>query len=72
MVYRLGNMTLLEAALNREVGNQPYVRKQEKYQESKYSLTQDIQGEDWTPDAIANRQQHLGRLAVQVWRADFA
>lgn len=72
MVYRLGNMTLLEPALNREIGNQPYVRKREKYQDSQYSLTQEIQGEDWTPDAIANRQQHLGRLAVQVWRADFA
>lgn len=72
MVYRLGNMTPLEAGLNREVGNQPYVRKQEKYQESKYSLTQKIQGEEWTPDAIANRQQSLARLAVQAWRADFA
>ena len=72
MVYRLGNMTLLEPGLNREIGNQPYVKKQEKYQESQYRLTQGVQAEDWTPDAIANRQQVLGRLAVQVWRADFA
>jgi uncharacterized protein with ParB-like and HNH nuclease domain len=72
MVYRLGNMTLLESGLNREIGNQLYVKKQEKYQDSQYRLTQEIQAEEWTPDAIANRQQHLGRLAVQVWRADFA
>ncbi|MCT7969491.1 DUF262 domain-containing HNH endonuclease family protein [Laspinema sp. D1] len=72
MVYRLGNMTVMEPALNREIGNQSYVKKLEKYQQSQYSLTQGIQAEDWTPDAIANRQQSLGRLAVQVWRADFA
>jgi uncharacterized protein with ParB-like and HNH nuclease domain len=72
MVYRLGNLTPLEPNLNRQIGNQPYVVKRETYATSGYQLTQGILAEEWTPNALANRQKHLAKRAVHIWRSDFA
>ena len=71
MVYRLGNLTPLEPTFNREVGNQPYPIKREKYQQSVYTLTQGITAEEWTPDTLATRQRYLAQRAVHIWRSDF-
>jgi len=71
MVYRLGNLTPLEPSFNRDIGQQNYQIKREKYQQSVYVMTQGIQAEEWTPDAVANRQRGLAGRAVHVWRADF-
>jgi uncharacterized protein with ParB-like and HNH nuclease domain len=71
MVYRLGNLTPLEPTFNREVGNQPYPIKREKYQQSVYTLTQRITAEEWTPDTLATRQRYLAQRAVHIWRSDF-
>lgn len=72
LVYRLGNLTPLEPHFNREVGNEPYPIKQEKYQQSVYKLTQRIMAEEWTPDTLATRQRHLANRAVHIWRSDFS
>jgi uncharacterized protein with ParB-like and HNH nuclease domain len=72
MVYRLGNLTPLEPNLNRQIGNQPYVVKRETYATSGYQLTQGILAEEWTPNALANRQKQLAKRAVHIWRSDFA
>ncbi|XGV86987.1 MAG: DUF262 domain-containing protein [Limnothrix sp. BL-A-16] len=72
MVYRLGNLTPLEPNLNRQIGNQPYVVKRETYATSGYQLTQGIVAEEWTPNALANRQKQLAKRAVHIWRSDFA
>ncbi|MCA1990740.1 MAG: DUF262 domain-containing HNH endonuclease family protein [Coleofasciculus sp. S288] len=71
MVYRLGNLTPLEPHFNREVGNEPYPIKQEKYQQSVYTLTQGIVVEEWTPNTLATRQRHLAQRAVHIWRSGF-
>lgn len=71
MVYRLGNLTPLEPHLNREVGNESYLMKREKYQQSVYNLTQRIMAEEWTPNTLATRQRHLAQRAVHIWRSDF-
>lgn len=71
MVYRLGNLTPLEPHLNREVGNESYLMKREKYQQSVYTLTQRIMAEEWTPNTLATRQRHLAQRAVHIWRSDF-
>ncbi|MDP8964106.1 MAG: DUF262 domain-containing HNH endonuclease family protein [Cyanobacteriota bacterium] len=71
MVYRLGNLTPLEAHFNRQVGNESYPIKQEKYQHSVYTLTQRILAEEWTPDTLTTRQRHLAQRAVHIWRSDF-
>ncbi|MFG3818034.1 DUF262 domain-containing protein [Limnothrix redekei] len=72
MVYRLGNLTPLEPPLNRQIGNQSYAIKRDVYPTSAYRLTQEILAEEWTPNALANRQKQLAKRAVHIWRSDFA
>lgn len=72
LVYRLGNLTLLEPSLNREIANQPYAVKQQVYQRSVYGLNRAIDDmEAWTPNAVMHRQMQLAKRAAQVWRSDF-
>jgi uncharacterized protein with ParB-like and HNH nuclease domain len=71
MVYRLGNLTPLETAVNRDIGQQRYAIKQPNYLKSTYSLTQQVTAEEWTPDTIAARQERLAKRAVQIWKVDF-
>ncbi|MBW4639052.1 MAG: DUF262 domain-containing HNH endonuclease family protein [Gloeocapsa sp. UFS-A4-WI-NPMV-4B04] len=71
MVYRLGNLTPLESSFNRDIGQQNYQVKRDKYQQSVYTLTQRITAEEWTPDTLAARQRYLAQRAVHIWRSDF-
>jgi len=74
-VYRVGNLTLLEAALNRTVGNNEYADKLAAYPQSSYFLSQDViemAPEQWTPELLDARQRRLAQRAVHLWRADFA
>lgn len=74
-VCRIGNLTLLERRLNRDIGNAPYARKVDAYRESKYALTGEIAKiarQDWTPEHLEERQRRLAERAVQIWRSDFA
>jgi hypothetical protein len=71
VVYRIGNLTPLEPHLNRQVGNEPYLTKNEAYQQSVYSLTRNIMAEEWTADTIASRQRQLAQRATHIWRSDF-
>ena len=74
-VYRLGNLTLLEATANRRGGNGPYAEKVAAYADSGYALTQAIPErapEEWTPALLDGRQRRLATRAVHVWRVDFA
>lgn len=73
--YRLGNLTLLEPSLNREIGNGEYSQKLVAYQTSVYALTRAIPRfipEEWTLNHLNNRQKRLADRAVHLWRADFA
>lgn len=72
MVYRIGNLTLLEPHLNRQVGNEIYSIKREVYQQSVYRLTQNILAEEWTPNTLTTRQKFLAQRAVHIWRSDFS
>lgn len=71
-VYRLGNYTLIESHLNREIGNSDYSRKRDIFQASTYALTREIDAPEWTPNTIAARQEWMAKRAVHIWRADFA
>lgn len=72
MVYRLGNLTPLEPNFNREIGNEVYALKQNKYPQSVYALTKNILAEAWTIDTIVQRQDDLAKRAVHIWRSDFS
>ena len=71
---RLGNLTLLERTLNRDVGSAAYPAKRAAYENSGYALTRDIADrapEEWSPALLDERQRRLAERAVQIWRADF-
>ncbi|MFH0343863.1 MAG: DUF262 domain-containing protein [Chromatiales bacterium] len=73
-VYRLGNLTLLESAANRQVGNATYVSKLAAYRKSVYALTgkiPEIAPEQWTFELLEERQRHFAKRAVHLWRVDF-
>ncbi len=74
LVFRLGNLALLEANLNRAAGNAAYVSKREHYEKSAYGLTRSIATEfpgGWSAETIEQRQAALARRAVHIWREDF-
>ncbi len=73
--YRLGNLTLLETSLNREIGNDPLGAKRPLYQRSTYQLTRRLAEQapdDWTPAVLETRQRQLAARASHLWRSDFA
>lgn len=73
-VYRLGNLTLLEASPNRYIGNQSYADKRPAYDHSTYKLTREISQmapEQWTPELVNKRQIRLAKVATQVWKSNF-
>ena len=73
-VYRLGNLTLLEASPNRDIGNKSYADKCPAYDRSNYRLTQEVARmapEQWTPELVNQRQIRLAKVAAQVWKSDF-
>ena len=74
-VHRLGNLTLLEAPLNREIGNEHYPVKRNAYASSAYRITSRIPDdapEEWTPALLGKRQRFLAAQAAHVWKSDFA
>lgn len=69
---RLGNLTLLEASLNRRAQNLGFDGKRSIYTASKYALTREIaKYESWTPWHIEERQKELAHNAKSIWRLDF-
>ena len=69
---RLGNLTLLEYRLNKQVGSAGFAKKAEVYAQSGYAMTRNIEGEGWSPEAIRARQKVMAEHAVQIWRLDLS
>lgn len=75
IVNRIGNLTLLEANLNREVGNGSFSDKLLAYRRSRYALAAaipEMAPEEWTLPILEGRQRRLAARAVHLWRSDFA
>ena len=71
--YRLGNMTLLATAANRDLGNSGYAEKHSAYQESDFAITRKL-AEDfdtWTVEKLHSRQGWMAKQATGIWRIDF-
>jgi hypothetical protein len=73
LIYRIGNMTPLETARNRDVGNGSYATKREVYRQSAFQITQDVaeRYEVWDEKKLESRQQSLARVATGIWKIDF-
>lgn len=73
-ISRVGNLTLLEPALNREVGQSAYGDKVQAYGKSTYGITRDLVAHaphEWTPAHADARAERLASHAVTIWRSDF-
>lgn len=70
MVYRLGNMALLESSKNRDIGNSAFSDKKPVLLTSVFELTKKVSedNDDWTPDRITARQKSLAKTASSIWR----
>jgi hypothetical protein len=65
---RLGNQALLRASDNSNLKSQTFADKKPIYEASPYILTSQIgEVEEWTPQAIEERQKKLADLAVKTW-----
>lgn len=72
LTYRLGNMTLLETARNRELGNADFARKLVAYEQSEFAITNKIAEhyDQWDEQKIEARQTKLAELAAGIWKLD--
>lgn len=70
MVYRLGNMTLLNKGQNKDLGNAEFAVKKPVLAGSNFELTRKVAEEnlEWTPERIAARQKSMAKIATGVWR----
>lgn len=70
MAYRLGNMTLMHAGANRNVGNASFADKKPAYATSRFEITQKVASDnaDWTPERLAARQNWMANQAASIWR----
>jgi len=68
LIYRLGNLTLLESKLNKECQNATYAVKLPIYKTSQYRLTNSIDFPEWTESQLRSRQRKLAKIATSVWR----
>lgn len=67
---RIGNLALLDKALNGQSGNLSFTDKLQALKASKIALTNQIaEYQIWTPAEIDARQKKLAELAVKAWPA---
>ena len=68
--FRLGNLALLEASINRGLGNAGFEDKCAGYGDSAFATTRMIaeQNTEWTVERIANRQRWMADQAAAIWR----
>ena len=71
--YRLGNLTLLSANRNRDMGNAGFAEKRPVYRASQFATTRRLAEEydTWTVEKIRSRQTWMARQATSVWRVNF-
>jgi hypothetical protein len=68
-VYMMGNLTLLEASKNnKEASQKPFEVKIQIYRSSRYALSNQIAGTEWSIKMIRHRQAHLAKVATGVWK----
>lgn len=70
MIYRLGNMALLEKTINRDIENKPFAEKKPELEKSIFILTKSVANDnaEWTSERIGARQKRLANIATSVWR----
>lgn len=70
LTYRLGNMTLMQAGANKDLGNTSYAAKRPVFEQSGFAITRKLATDhaEWTPERIAVHQNWMAAQATAVWR----
>lgn len=69
-IYRLGNYTLLEEKINKDIGREEFSIKINEYKKSRYRLTNDINYVKWNISNLNERQSILALQANALWKID--
>lgn len=72
LIYRIGNMTILETAKNREIGNSSYSSKTAAYSESEFRITSAIceHYNTWDEKKVTARQNKMSDVAAGIWKME--
>jgi hypothetical protein len=72
MVYRIGNLTLLNKGPNKDIGNKPFADKKPVYAASGFSITKKVAEDNagWDAGRLAARQTWMANQATSIWRVD--
>lgn len=72
LVYRLGNMTLLQNGENRELGTEQYKQKRIVFEKSHFEITRKLaeSNAEWTPESISMWQRWMAKQAKTIWRVN--
>jgi hypothetical protein len=70
LTYRLGNMTLMQAGQNKDLGNAAYAAKRAVFAQSGFAITRKLATDhaEWTPERIAAHQNWMAAQATAIWR----
>jgi hypothetical protein len=70
LVYRLGNMTLMQTGANKDLGNSPYPEKRAVFEQSGFAITRKLAEDhaEWTPERVAAHQNWMANQATAIWR----
>lgn len=70
LTFRLGNMTLLQSGVNKDIGNAPYPEKRALFERSAFAITTKLAKEhaEWTPEHVASHQRWMASQATAIWR----
>lgn len=74
VIDNIGNLTLLEASFNRDLGDQDYSKKPDSYLKSAYKMTHkitEVSPDKWSEDEIGRRASWMADQAAHIWRSDF-
>jgi hypothetical protein len=70
LIYRIGNMTPMEASGNRDLGNRDYACKRAVYANSCFQVTRAVAEhyDTWDEQRVESRQQQLANVAAGIWK----
>lgn len=70
LTYRIGNMSLIQTGVNKDLGNSPYPAKRIVLEQSGFAITRKLASDhaEWTPERIAAHQNWMATQATAIWR----
>ncbi len=73
LIYRIGNLCLLEKNYNRDLENKSYALKCDVYAQSAFETTRTIPltYQEWNSESINQRQLQMANCAKSIWKIDF-